>query len=79
MIHLQRGRREKHFKHIIYAFLLISNAFFDPGSNVAKRNSNFPKINLTLPDKKVLKIALLIKVLLIKKAWVSQVAQCPNF
>ena len=33
----------------------ISNAFFGPGSNVAKRNPNFPKIGFYLPEKKCLK------------------------
>ena len=30
--------------------------FFGPGSNVAQRNQKFPKIDFTLPDKKVFKI-----------------------
>ena len=30
--------------------------FFGSGSNVTERNSNFPKIGLTLPDKKVFKM-----------------------
>ena len=34
----------------------ISNTFFWPASNVARQNSNLPKIGLTLPDKKVFKM-----------------------
>ena len=87
---------------LLHTFLLAM-LFFRPGSNVAQRNSNFPKIGLTLPDKKVFKmlvsksaiiwqrfqssvlnifrdrfwklanfsLALLIKVLLIKKACIG--------
>ena len=40
---------------IIHAFF-ISNAFFGRGSNVAQQNSNFPKIGLTLPEKKLFKM-----------------------
>ena len=31
----------------LYHAFFISNAFFGPGSNVAKRNSNFQKLTLT--------------------------------
>ena len=39
----------------LHAFCFISNGFFGPGSDVAKRNPKFPKIGLTLPDKRCLK------------------------
>ena len=52
-----------------YTLFYISNIFFGVASDVAKRNSNPPKISLTVLDKKVFKMLVRKGAIIWKRSW----------